>query len=138
MTEEMIENKQEKIQDLTDEIKVQTAKVATLTDEIAEAEDMIAKIKTFMKEATEVREVGKKENAEAIKDSKQAQDSVTNAIAVLEAFYKESGEIPKEPWEFVQEPVELPENPATWDSGYTAGADPDKQPGGIITVLENV
>merc|ERR1719324_1081450 len=134
----MIENKEDKIQELTNEIKVQTAKVATLTDEIAEAEDMIAKIKTFMKEATEVREVGKKENAEAIKDSKQAQDSVTNAIAVLETFYKESGEIPKEPWEFVQEPVSLPEKPATWDSGYTAVADPTNQPNGIIAVLEEV
>merc|ERR1719460_1072524 len=70
MTEEMIENKEEKIKELSEEIKVQTAKVATLTEEIAEAEDMIAKIRTFMKEATEVREVGKAENAEAIKDSK--------------------------------------------------------------------
>merc|ERR1719199_1254862 len=120
----MIENKNEKIDELTAEIKVLTAKVATLTDEIAEAEDMIAKIKTFMKEATEVREVGKKENAEAIKDAKQAQDSVTNAIAVLEAFYKESGEIAKEPWEFVQKPVNLGKNPATWDAGYTGVRDP--------------
>ena len=38
-------------------------------------------------EATEIRETGKKENALAIKDAKQAQDSLTNAIAVLEAFY---------------------------------------------------
>merc|ERR1719408_1044002 len=134
----MIEDKTEKIKELTEEIKVQTAKVATLTDEIAEAEDMIAKIKTFMKEATEVREVGKQENKEAIKDAKQAQDSVTNAIAVLEAFYKESGEIPKEPWEFIQEPVSLPEKPATWDSGYTAVADPTNQPNGIIAILEEV
>merc|ERR1719230_1718004 len=104
----MIENKEDKIKELTEEIKVQTAKVATLTDE----------------------------NAEAIKDAKQAQDSVSNAIAVLEAFYKESGEIPKEPWEFVQEPVSLPEKPATWDSGYTAVADPTNQPNGIIAVLE--
>merc|ERR1719440_822375 len=138
MTEEMIDNKNQKIEELADEIKVQTGKVAVLTDEIAEAEDMIAKIKTFMKEATEVREVGKKENEEAIKDAKQAQDSVTNAIAVLEAFYKESGEIPKEPWEFVQEPVSLPEKPATWDSGYTAVADPTNQPNGIIAILEEV
>merc|ERR1719482_2177433 len=67
----------------------------------------------------------------------QAQKSLTNAIAVLESFYKESGEIAKEPWEFIQEPAKLPKNPATWDSGYTAVADP-KKPGGIITVLETV
>ena len=45
---------------------------------------------------------GKRENALATEDSKQAQTSVSNAIAVLEAFYKESGEIAKESWEFMQ------------------------------------
>merc|ERR1719215_1995811 len=34
--------------------------------------------------------------------------------------------------------MELPKQPATWDSSYTAVADPKKQPEGIITVLENV
>merc|ERR1719394_1643702 len=99
---------------------------------------MIADIKAFVKEATEIREIGKKENALAVKDSKDAQKSLTNAIAVLEAFYKEDGEIPKEPWEFIQKPVELGEKPATWDSSYTAVADPTKQPEGIIAVMENV
>merc|ERR1719162_1828118 len=92
---------------------------------------MIADITAFMKEATEIREIGKKQNALAVKDSKEAQKSLTNAIAVLEDFYKESGEIPKEP-------MELPESPATWDSSYTAVADPTKQPEGIITVPETV
>jgi DNA repair exonuclease SbcCD ATPase subunit len=137
-TETMKADKEDKIAELKAEIELQTAKVATLTDEIAEAEKMIADIKAFMGEATEIRAIGKKENALALKDSKDAQKSLTNAIAVLEAFYKESGEIPKEPWEFIQKPVELGEKPATWDSSYTAVADPTKQPGGIISVLENV
>ena len=55
-----------------------------------------------------------------------------------EAFYKESGEIAKQPWEFMQKPVNLPKNPATWDSEYTAVADPTSQPGGIISVLAAV
>merc|ERR1719231_195585 len=96
---------------------------------------MISDIVAFMKEATEIRKTGKEENNLAIKDSKDAQTSLTNAIEVLEAFYKSSGEIPKEPWEFVQkssEPVGLPEKPSTWDAGYTGVADPTKQPGGII------
>merc|ERR1719331_1410758 len=91
-----------------------------------------------MKEATEIREVGKKENAAAIKDAQDAQTALTNAIAVLTDFYKGSGEIAKEPWEFIQKPVNLGKNPATWDSGYSGTADPDKQPGGIISVLEGV
>ena len=32
----------------------------------------------------------------------------------------------------------LPKNPATWDSEYTAVADPTSQPGGIISVLAAV
>jgi hypothetical protein len=137
-TKTMKEDKEDKIAELKAEIDLQTAKVATLTDEIAEAEKMISDIKAFMGEATEIRNIGKKENALAVKDSKDAQKSLTNAIAVLEAFYKESGEIPKEPWEFIQKPVELGEKPATWESSYTAVADPTKQPQGIISVLENV
>merc|ERR1719335_1304971 len=72
-----------------------------------------------------------------IKDAKDAQSSLTNAIAVLEAFYKESGEIPKEPWEFIQKPVNLGKKPSTWDAGYTGVADPDNK-GGIISILEAV
>merc|ERR1719199_1162243 len=40
--------------------------------------------------------------------------------------------------EFIQAPAKLPKNPATWDSPYTQVADPSKQPGGIISVLENI
>mmetsp|Transcript_60698 Transcript_60698/g.95677 ORF Transcript_60698/g.95677 Transcript_60698/m.95677 type:complete len:708 (+) Transcript_60698:103-2226(+) len=137
-TETMKEDKEQKIADLKAEIELQNAKVSQLTDEIAEATKMISDIVAFMNEATEIREIGKKENSLALKDAKDAQKSLTNAIAVIQAFYKESGEIPKEPWEFIQKPVELGEKPATWDSSYTAVADPTKQPQGIISVLENV
>merc|ERR1719331_3041198 len=136
-TETMKEDKEEKIKDLKAEIKVETAAVQTLTEEIGEAEKMISDIVAFMGEATEIRETGKKENALAIKDSKDAQKSVANAIAVPEAFYKESGEIPKEPWEFIQKPVNLGKKPSTWDAGYTGVADPDNK-GGIISILEAV
>merc|ERR1719217_803226 len=131
-------DKEDKIKELKAEIKKETTTVGKLTEEIKDANKMISDIVSFMKEATEIRNIGKKENALALKDAKDAQTSLTNAIAVLEAFYKESGEIKKEPWEFIQKPVNLPKNPKTWDSPYTGVADPDKQPSGILTVLENV
>jgi len=137
-SETMRDDKEDKIKDLKAEIKVETAEVAKLTDEIKAANKMISDIVSFVKEATEIRQTGKKENALAVKDSQDAQTSLTNAISVLEAFYKESGEIKKEPWEFIQKPVNLGKNPATWDSGYTGVADPDKKEGGIISVLEAV
>merc|ERR1719298_279017 len=137
-TNTMKEDKEDKIKDLKAEIKTQTAAVAKLTEEIEAAQEMIADIVSFKKEATEIREVGKKENKLAIEDAETAQKALANAIAVLTDFYKGSGEIAKEPWEFIQAPVKLSENPKTWDSPYTGVADPDKQPSGILTVLENV
>merc|ERR1719491_117214 len=94
-SETMKEDKEDHIKDLKAEIKKETATVGELTEEIKDAEDMISKIVSFVGEATEIRNIGKKENALATKDAKQAQTSLANAIAVLEAFYKESGEIPK-------------------------------------------
>merc|ERR1719386_472122 len=83
-TDTMKQDKDDKIADLTAEIKVETATVKKLTDEIADAEKMIGDIVTFMGEATEIRETGKKENALAVKDAKDAQSSLANAISVLE------------------------------------------------------
>merc|ERR1719215_521802 len=68
-------DKEEKIKDLKAEIKVETAEVAKLTNEIADAEKMISDVDTFVKEATEIRNTGKKENALAIKDAEEAQTS---------------------------------------------------------------
>jgi len=132
-TDTMKEDKEEKIKDLNAEIKVENAEVGKRTTEIADAEKMISDIDTFVKESTEIRQTGKKENTLAIKDAQDAQNSLSNAIAVLEAFYKESGAIKKEAWELIQKPVKLPENPATWNDGYTGGGNK-----GIIAILENV
>merc|ERR1719169_288617 len=74
-TETMKEDKEDKIDELKAEIKVETAEVAKLTDEIADAEKMISDIVAFMKEATEIRQTGKKENALSIKDAEDAQTS---------------------------------------------------------------
>jgi len=132
------ENKEDAIDELKTKIDAATAKVAELTQDIAEANKMISDIKAFKAEATEIRKVGKHENKLALKDSQDAQNSVSNAIAVLTDFYKESGMIEKEDYEFMQaqKGVELPENPETWDSSYTGVADPKKAETGIITILE--
>merc|ERR1719410_1931955 len=137
-TETSKDNKEDKIKELSAEIDKLSGTIQELTEDIEDAQKMIAKITGFMKEATEIRETGKKENAEAIKDSEDAQNAVANAISVLETFYKESGMIEKEPYELVQAPVKLPEDPATWDSSYTGVADPTKPKSGVIAVLKAV
>jgi len=133
-----IDDKTDKVSELSAKLDDAEAMVNSLTEEITDANDMIAKIIAFMNEATEIRKIGKKENALAIKDSEDAQTAVANAIAVLTDFYKSSGEIAKEPYEFVQRDggVKLPDDPSTWDASYSGVADPDSQPAGIITILE--
>jgi len=133
-------NKEEKIVELDLKLDEAKASVKLLTTAIQEADDAIAKLAAFMDEATEVRNAGKKENKAAIKDAKQAQDAIAQAVVVLEQFYKESGSIDKA--FFLQarnaEPVQLSDKPSTWESSYSGVADPKQQPEGIITVLEKV
>jgi len=131
-------NKEDKIESLTAKIDDAKATVEKLIQDINEAQEMIAAIVAHVNEATEIRKVGKGENAVALKDSQDAQAAIANAVSVLEAFYKESGMVPKEPWEFFQRGVELPETPATWDAAYTGVADPNEQPSGIVSVLKEI
>eukprot|EP00928_Gymnodinium_smaydae_P049235 TRINITY_DN3302_c0_g1_i1.p1 TRINITY_DN3302_c0_g1~~TRINITY_DN3302_c0_g1_i1.p1 ORF type:complete len:706 (+),score=218.44 TRINITY_DN3302_c0_g1_i1:36-2153(+) len=132
-------NKEDKIAELTTKIDLGTATVAELTGEIGTNADMLASIESHMAEATEIRETGKRENAASIKDAEAAQTALANAIAVLEQYYKETGMMKKESWEFLQQSgVDLPEEPSTWAASYTGVADPAEQPGGIVTVLKKV
>jgi hypothetical protein len=130
--------KSTKVEELTAKIDEATGHAAQLTMDIEAADAMVAEIVSFVKEATEIRKLGAKENKIAIEDSQDAQKAVAEACSVLTQFYKESGMVEKESWEFVQRKVDLPENPATWDAGYTGVADPAAQPGGIITVMEKI
>jgi hypothetical protein len=131
-------DKETKLAQLQASIDEETAMVTELTTAIAEDAGMVTEIDSYVEEATEIREAGKQENAEAKKDAQGAQSALANAIAVLESYYKESGMIEKAPYEFVQRGVDLPDEPSTWDSGYTGVADPANQPDGIISILKKV
>lgn len=137
-TESSKDDKTDKIKELSADISKLAGTIQELMEEIEDAQIMIAKINGFMKEATEIRKTGKKENALAIKDAEDAQSAVADATSVLETFYKESGMIEKEPYELMQDPVKLPENPKTWESSYTGVADPKNAKTGIISILKAV
>jgi len=140
-TDASLADKADKIAELQAKIAASEAYTQQLAEEIMAANEMVAKIEMHMKESTEIREIGKKENALAAKDAQDAQAAIANAIAVLETHYKESGMIAKESWELVQtrragEPAELPETPSTWDASYTGVTDPTAAGSGIIAVLQ--
>merc|ERR1719297_732794 len=131
-------NKEEKIELLEAKIKDGKATLDKLAEDITEASEMVAKLTKHIAEATEIREAGKQENKEAIADAKAAQNAISQAEAVLLDFYKSSGEVQKESWELLQDPVKLSDKPSTWDSSYTGVSDPKSQPDGILTVLKKV
>lgn len=133
-----LSDKNDKIAELDAKLKEDNAQVVTLTVEIQAAEKMVADVNKFQKEATEIRQTGKQENTLAIKDAVAAQKAITNAISVLTDFYKSSGQVAKESWELLQEPVKLPKDPATWTDSYTGVNDPKKSGTGVIAVLEAV
>mmetsp|Transcript_93994 Transcript_93994/g.166397 ORF Transcript_93994/g.166397 Transcript_93994/m.166397 type:complete len:720 (+) Transcript_93994:89-2248(+) len=140
-TTDSISDKTGKVDLLGTKIAALEGKEGLLVLKIAEDAKLIDGLTAHMNELTEIRAVGKKENAISIKDAEDAIDALAQATAVLEAFYKSSGAIPKKPWEsFAQaEPaVTLPENPPTWGDSYTGVKDPMKQPDGIITILATV
>jgi uncharacterized protein YoxC len=136
-SEKSNETKTEKLKTLDTEIEDKKALADELELKVQDLNKMVEDLNKFIAEATEVRAAAKKENDATIKDAKEAQDAIAKACAVLETYYKETGMIEKEPWEFIQEPapVELPEQPESWDSSYTGVADPEK-PEGVITVLK--
>jgi len=137
------DDQQDKADRLDKDHAKEKGKVGLLSENLKSAAAKLSDIVTFMADATDIRETGKKENKLAIKDAEHAQQALENAIAVLTSFYKESGAIQKEPWEFVQEAprqigTKLPENPNTWGPSYTGATEKRDPSTGIISVLEAV
>jgi len=147
-TNSSAQNKQDKLTELGLKVTSVSASAALLTQDIQNAAAMVTSIDGFLAEATDLRNQGKAENQAAIRESKQAQEALAKAVAVLQDFYKETGMVA-----LTQrgagagqakgahrggEPVALPTSPALWSSPYTGAADPKNQPSGILTVLEKI
>jgi len=121
-TEKNLESKDDKntkINDMTASITQLDAAIKLLTEKIVENDAKVEQITQYQLTETELREENHKQNLITIKDSQDAQKAVAEATAVLKDFYKKSGEIAKEPWEFVQTGIKIPDSPSTWDSSYS-------------------
>merc|ERR1719174_150154 len=141
-TEKSTESKDDKADKkaiLTTKVEEMDAAIKLLVKQITENNAKVKTITEYQETETTLRDENHAEILATIKDAQDAQNALTDAIAVLKDFYKESGMIPKEPWEFLQtssRDVELPESPATWDSSYTGTADPKSGADGILTILD--
>jgi len=145
-TEKSTEKKEDrttKIREFTLKLESMDAMVQTLTGEIVQAQEKIKSINEYVKEETELREENHKEAVLTIKDAKAGQAALKQATKVLTAFYKESGMIAKEPWEFLQtgnqapgDTVTLGDKPSTWDASYSGVSDPQNGDNAVLTLLE--
>merc|ERR1719191_1570097 len=133
------DDKTEKVEQFTVKVNELDSAIKLLLAQITENNEKVAEITAYQKTETELRDENHAEIVLTIKDATDAQTALTEATAVLKDFYKESGMIPKEPWEFLQmgtRGVELPESPSTWDSSYTGTSDPNSGGDAILTILE--
>merc|ERR1719399_94973 len=143
------EDKDEKVKMFKKKVAEHDAAIMKLMKQVTENSDKAASITKHMEEETELRNENHAEIVATIKDAQDAQAAVTQATQVLKDFYKESGMIAKEPWEFVQvsshrvqikshRGVDLPDSPDTWDSSYTGAADPENGSDGVLAILDGV
>merc|ERR1719272_256342 len=109
------DDKDEKNKMFKKKIGEHDAAIKLLVKQITDNNKKASEITNNMEVETELRNENHAECMATIKDSQDAQAAVTSAIQVLRDFYKESGMIAKEPWEFVQvsthRDVELPDSP---------------------------
>jgi len=136
------DDKDQKVKMLTKKVAEHDAAIKKLIKQITKNNDKAAQLTTYMEEETELRNENHAEIVATIKDSQDAQAAVTQATQVLKDFYKESGMIAKEPWEFVQisskRGVDLPKSPDTWGSSYTGVTDPENGADGVLALLDGV
>jgi len=84
--------KEAAVDELNAEIEELSSKIAQLTQEVADLTEAIAQLDKERSEATEQRTAENKKNLIAIKDAKEAQVAVAQALTILEDFYAKAGE----------------------------------------------
>jgi hypothetical protein len=139
----MLEDKNSTKEALQVSIDELSAEIEELTTAIAENTEAVAELDAQMEEETGIRTADKAENTATIKDAQDAQTAVSQAIAVLEDFYKSTGEVAKEAWEFrqkqatvrrvKQEPGETDPEPELWESKPYTGTEGGSAVIGMLT-----
>mmetsp|Transcript_30521 Transcript_30521/g.66972 ORF Transcript_30521/g.66972 Transcript_30521/m.66972 type:complete len:686 (+) Transcript_30521:106-2163(+) len=127
--EEEFTKRETKLDNALDEL---TANIELLDTEVADHNTNVKDLNADIAELKADRAEDSKENAIDIKDAQEAQTAIANAQHVLTDFYKGSGEVAKEDWEFLQE---LPAEPDTWDASYTGTNGGSSQ---ILGMLESI
>jgi hypothetical protein len=138
-TNQTIDEKTTKKEELQTTIDSLNAQIATLEGDIKQNTIDISNMESAIATAVEDRQAESAENKATIKDAQDAQNAVSNAIAVLEDFYKNIGGIPKADWELAQvsrtaRRTKSAEDPEAPSSGFEAGDSYTGTSGGTAVV----
>jgi hypothetical protein len=136
-TNQTIDEKTTKKEELQTSIDSLTAQIASLEADIKKNTVDISEMESAIATAVEDRQAESAENKATIKDAQDAQNAVSNAIAVLEDFYKNTGGIPKAAWELAQvsaRRVKSSEDPEAPSAGFEAGDSYTGTSGGTAVV----
>jgi chromosome segregation ATPase len=114
------------VESLHSEIDELQADIAKLAEEITELTEAVAALDAAIAKATKIREAEKAKNAETIADAKEAQEAVSNALAVLKEFYEKAGDATA----LMQQ---QPEAPEVFDKPYKGMGG---ESGGVVGMLE--
>jgi hypothetical protein len=123
------DKKTEAVNMLTSEIEQLTADIAKLKQEVADLQAEILKSDETVAKATEIRTAEKAKNEATIKDSKEAQAAVAQALAVLKEFYAGAAEATA----LVQQPSGMDDAPDTFTAPFKGQ---QAESGGVIGMLE--
>merc|ERR1719217_446008 len=80
------------VESLKAEIEELTADIAQLTQDISDLQAAVKELDEAMAKATEDRQASKEKNQATIKEAKEAQEAVDQALAVLKDFYAKAAE----------------------------------------------
>jgi len=124
--EQTRKEKTEAVETLHAEIDQLEASIAKLTEDITELAKAVAELDAAMAKATTLRQEEKVTNKATIKDSKEAQTAVAQALTVLREFYEKAGEATA----LLQQ---QPESPEIFDKPYKGM---QAENGGVVGMLE--
>jgi cell division septum initiation protein DivIVA len=126
--EQTRKEKTEAVETLRAEIDELEASIQKLTEEIATLTKAVADLDAAMATATKLRQEEKATNLQTIKDAKEAQAAVAQALAVLKDFYAKAGDATA----LVQQ---QPVAPEVFDSPYKGL---QSKAGGVVGFLETI
>jgi len=101
-TKKMEDDKTDRKAAMQADIDQLNAEITSLSNSISECDQNVADIDAAIEQLTATRAENKEENMATIKDAQDAQTAIAQAIAVLTDFYKSTGEVASEAWEFRQ------------------------------------